>query len=42
MVKVTVIRDDGRHADTETMTAKKFKGMIEDPNGFWLYPIRPF
>ena len=42
MVKITAIRDDGRHAATETMKGSKFKRMMNDPNGFWLYPTRPF
>lgn len=42
MVKITVMRDDGRHAATETMTGDKFKRLMKDPNGFWLYPRRPF
>lgn len=41
-VKVSVIRDNGTHASTHTMSVRKFKKKMQDPEGFWVFPTRPF
>ena len=41
-IRLSVVRDNGVHVSTYTMKTTKFKKLMEDPEGFWLFKTRPF